>query len=66
VLKIGPARLFQGVGGNSPRTEAARRIEEAIAAFEKDGTSPSLMLLWGRLTPKVKKSMLKLMSLVAR
>ena len=66
VLKIGPAWLFQGVVSNSPRTETALHIEEAIAAFEKDSSSPRLMLLWGRLTPELKKSMLKVMSLVAR
>ena len=66
VLKIGPAWLFQGVAGNAPRTEAARHIEEAIVAFERDSTSPRLMLLWGTLSPELKKSFLKLISLIAR
>src|SRR5262245_54235921 len=65
VLKIAPARLFHGVGGPGPRSDASRHLEEAVAAFEKDGTAPRLMLLWGRLPPQVKRSMLKLMTIIS-
>ena len=65
VLKIAPAWLFQGVAGPAPRSEAGRHLEEVVAAFEKDATAPRLMLLWGRLPPEIKKSLLKLMNVIS-
>jgi transcriptional regulator with XRE-family HTH domain len=65
VLKIAPAGLLQGVAGPPPRSDADRYVEEAVAAFEKDGTAPRLMLLWGRLPPQVKRSVLKLMTIIS-
>src|SRR6266851_3567417 len=66
VLEVTPAWLLEGAPGPKPRSSAAaRHIDSAITAFHADALAPQLMLTFPRLSARIKRSMMALMTAVA-
>jgi transcriptional regulator with XRE-family HTH domain len=64
VLDVTPAWMFENAHSDLTATAREHELDGVIAAFHADGMAPQLMLAWLRLPPGVKRSMVKLMTLI--
>jgi transcriptional regulator with XRE-family HTH domain len=65
VLMVTPAWLFEGAPGGKPKTSAtAQRLDAAWTAFQADDVAPRLVPIWPGLPARVKRSLVRLMSVV--
>ena len=66
VLEVTPAWLFEGAPGPQPQSSAAaRKIDNETTAFDADQFAPQLMSTFPRLSARIKRSMVALMTAVA-
>jgi transcriptional regulator with XRE-family HTH domain len=63
VLEVPPASLFDSCG-DSDRLAGGREMDSLVAAFHADATAPQLISVWPRLSPVVKRSMIKVMTII--